>query len=119
MESPGTRRDTRPLRPVVRTQLERLLAISPDGRTMSELQSFLITQRPASRDTIARVLSDLVAEGLVGLTPEPRWRRLARGRTAGNERPSLRGRTHQLYTPTRALHDRVACWFTLSPQPES
>ncbi len=106
-------RDTRPLRPIVRTQLERLLAVSPDGRTITELRAFLVTQRPASRDTIARVLADLVAEALVHPTSEPAWRRRVRARLTAPARRSLRGRAHVLYVPTRALHDRVRSWFLL------
>jgi hypothetical protein len=113
IEARGARRDTRPLRPIVRQQVERLLAVSPDGRTMAELQYFLVTQRPASRDTIARVLSDLVTETLVHVSTEPPWRRRARLRT----RKPLRGRAHHLYVPTRALHERVRSWFLLESAP--
>ncbi len=113
------RRDTRPLRPIVRTQVERFLAVSPDGRTMTELRHFLVTQRPASRDTIARVLADLVTEGLALSTTEPTWRRIVRATlTSGSRRKVMRGRSHVLFTPTRALHDRVAAWFTLSLSPD-
>lgn len=106
-------RDTRPLRPIVRAQLERLLAVSPDGRTLLEMRLFLVTQRPASRDTVARVLADMVAETLLTVQPEPAWRRRARAKIAGL--PKQRGRAHQLFIPTRALHDRVRSWFAVLP----
>lgn len=107
-------RDTRPLRPAVRLQVERLLAVSPEGRTIEELRQFLVTQRPASRDTITRVLHELLAEGLISVCPEPIWRRKVRARLAHKPKHrALKGRTHQLFTPTRALHARVVTWFHL------
>lgn len=117
-------RDTRPLRTVVRAQLERFLAVSPDGRTIPELRAFLVTQRPASRDTIARVLHQLVAERLVLATDEPKWRRIARAAATDLTRPArrrrgdrgIRGRVHVLYVPTQALHERVRSWFLLLPE---
>lgn len=116
-------RDTRPLRSVVRAQLERFLAVSPDGRTIPELRAFLVTQRPASRDTIARVLHQLVAEQLVLATDEPKWRRLARAAAFEHMRPArrrspargLRGRVHVLYVPTPALQAHVRSWFLMAP----
>ncbi|GAB1340921.1 hypothetical protein [Gemmatimonas sp.] len=74
----------------MRAQLERLLAVSPDGRTIPELRAFLVTQRPASRDTIARVLHQLVAEHLVVATDEPKWRRVARAAAFDHARPVRR-----------------------------
>lgn len=111
----------------MRAQLERLLAVSPDGRTIPELRAFLITQRPASRDTIARVLHQLVAEQLVSAIEEPKWRRLARAAAFDLMRPvrrrhgtrGLRGRVHVLYIPTAALQVRVRSWFLMTPDPEA
>lgn len=97
------KRDTSPLRPHVRRRVLWLLYASPEGVTVSELRTFLVTRRPASRDTIARVMQALLADGLVHITPEPAWRRRARARLAGVARRPLRGRTHVLFTPTRAL----------------
>jgi hypothetical protein len=119
-DAPSARRDTRPLRPFVRAQLERLLAISPDGRTIAELRAFLVTQRPASRDTIARVLAELQREGLVEPQAEPAWRRRARvrlavGATTTAARRATRGRTHTLYVPTRRLHDHLQAAARLAP----
>lgn len=119
-EAMPARRDTRPLRPFVRAQLERLLAISPEGRTIAELRAFLVTQRPASRDTIARVLAELHGEGLVDPQPEPAWRRRARVRLAlgaagATTRRAVRGRTHTLYVPTRRLHDHLQAAARLAP----
>jgi hypothetical protein len=98
----------------VRKQVIALMAISPEGRTMAELRAFLVTQRPASRDTVARVLAELVGEGLLHVAHEPAWRRRVRASIADRsvrQRPArrggLRGRSHQLFTPTRALHALV------------
>jgi hypothetical protein len=110
------------------------MAISPEGRTLAELRAFLVTQRPASRDTVARVLAELVAEGLLSVDAEPAWRRRVRASlvdramqrrttsTTKARRGALRGRSHQLFTPTRALHDRLASERVaspLSPSPEA
>lgn len=116
-------RDTRPLRPLVRAQVVALMAISPEGRTLAELRAFLVTQRPASRDTVARVLTELVLGGLLAVEPEPAWRRRVRAsiadrsiRRSGSTRRAMRGRTHQLFTPTRALHEYVQS-ASLFPSP--
>lgn len=106
MTVPFAVRDTRPLRPYVRAEVLNMMAISPEGRTVAELQTFLITQRPASRDTIARVLSSLVDQGLLAVCNEPAWRRRLRAsllaaalpRKAKGRRVDLRGRQHLLYT---------------------
>lgn len=123
MTVPFAVRDTRPLRPYVRAEVLNMMAISPEGRTVAELQTFLITQRPASRDTIARVLSSLVDQGLLAVCNEPAWRRRLRAsllaaslpRKAKGRRVDLRGRQHLLYTPTEQLHVELTRTRTLAP----
>ncbi len=97
-------RDTRPLRPHVRDRMLWFLHASPEGVTIAEVLGFLLTRRPASRDTIARVLAELERDGLVETEAEPAWRRRARSLLASPVRRSLRGRPHVLFRPTRALH---------------
>lgn len=104
IERPGDRRSTRPLRPKVRSAIAQILSVSPDGRTIPELQLFLVAQRPASRDTIARALEDLEREALVEAVDEPPWRRKARHHLVHGPRAApQRGRPHRLYKPTHLL----------------
>lgn len=113
----------RPLRPQVRVTVSALLAVSPDGRTLPELQLFLIAARPASRSTIQRALDELQAEGMVTTSPEPFWRRLARVRLLKTGRSSrskaAQGPTFRLYRATPSLRAHVADHLrTPHPTPE-
>lgn len=101
------------IRPQVRQDLALLLVASPSGRTIEEMRSFLVTQRPASRATIERALDDMRLDGLVTVQPEPTWRRKARVRlTKHKAGTALRGRTHHLFHPTLALRQQIARQLT-------
>lgn len=118
IERPGDRRSTRPLRPKVRSAITLILAVSPDGRTIPELQLFLVAQRPASRDTIARALEEMERDALIEVCDEPAWRRRARLRLVHGARDApLRGRPHRLYVPTPLLAPTLRPTVTRHPSP--